>query len=261
VVARSTFETPGIEELLVPAAAYVVPSAGGLYVARRGDVATAVIVPPSVRQLADLGCVPRIDDRERSPDSVLRVVRSAGVWARARLTGDLFSAIRQREVLHALTLHAVRLVGGETWASAELAARAHDDGFAALKAAVSKHSDEAAIAAVLDTELAALATATCAARVGRLAGLATSIRTLPATASSEIAPGATIAWLAELALRLASHPAKAEVWAGARLREGLTRLLEAPTLARAARFLVLGTDRHLHSRTTPDELYAGWGWR
>ena len=67
-------------------------------------------------------------------------------------------------------------------------------------------------------------------------------------------------WLSELALRLASNPAVVEEWAGEKLHAGTTRLLEAPTLARAARFLVIATDRHLQSRTAPGERYASWGW-
>ena len=67
-------------------------------------------------------------------------------------------------------------------------------------------------------------------------------------------------WLSELALRLASNPAVVEDWAGEELRTGTTRLLAVPTLARAARFLVIATDRHLQSRAAPGELYASWGW-
>ena len=67
-------------------------------------------------------------------------------------------------------------------------------------------------------------------------------------------------WLSELALRLASNPAVVEEWAGEELRAGTTRLLEVPTLARAARFLVIATDRHLQPRAAPGELYASWGW-
>ena len=37
-------------------------------------------------------------------------------------------------------------------------------------------------------------------------------------------------------------------------------IMDVPTIARAARFLVLATDYHLKSRTASDELYAGWGW-
>jgi hypothetical protein len=67
-------------------------------------------------------------------------------------------------------------------------------------------------------------------------------------------------WLSELALRLASDPANVEAWAGERLRAGVTRLLEVPTLARAARFVVLATDHYLQSQIAPGELYVGWRW-
>jgi hypothetical protein len=82
---------------------------------------------------------------------------------------------------------------------------------------------------------------------------------LPPDASSGTEPGSA-GWLAEFGLRLASSPKDVAAWAGTHLRPGLNRLLEVPTLARAARFLVIATDRHLQSRAAPSELYAGWVW-
>jgi hypothetical protein len=49
-------------------------------------------------------------------------------------------------------------------------------------------------------------------------------------------------------------PRGVQAWAGDRLRTGLTQLMESPTLMRAARFLVLSTDRHLQSKARFDEL-------
>ena len=188
------------------------------------------------------------------------------------MSGDLFSAIRQREVLRALTLHLFGLVGGDNWAAAELSVSTGSDGLADLKRAVSRRREEAAIGAALAVECAALAAATCEKRVSRIASLATSFHVLPPASPPEIMPGTMVipcgkpanpsdpGWLSELALRLASDPADVETWAGQEIRMGLTRLLEVPTLARAARFLVIATDRHLQSRTAPGELYAAWGW-
>jgi hypothetical protein len=270
-VACLAFETPCIEEPLCLSDAY--EASGGLYVARQGELTAAVIVPPSVRGLADLRCAPRIDGRGRSTDSVLRFVAIARLWARARLPGDLFSAIRQRDVLHALALHIFRLIGGDNWALAELSASTGANGFAELRQAVSRRSEEVAIGAAIADESGALAAATCDERVVRIASLATSFHLISFLPPQEFAPGVTVIsrgklvserdpmWLSELALRLASDPGGVEAWAGEKLRAGMTRLLEVPTLARAARFLVLATDRHLQSpRAAPGELYAGWGW-
>jgi hypothetical protein len=67
-------------------------------------------------------------------------------------------------------------------------------------------------------------------------------------------------WLVELALRLASDPSEVVEWAGQNVHFGLMRLLELPTLARAARFLVIATDHYLKSRAESGDLYASWKW-
>jgi hypothetical protein len=272
MVVRMTFETPLVEERLDLAEVYEAPTAGGLYVARRGASSAAVIIPPTVRGFGDLRCTPRIDARERSTDAVLRAVAIARTWASARLPGDLFSATRQRDVLRAFTLHILRLIGGDTWASAELSASNGPDGLAELKRAVSKRREGAGIGAAIAIECAALSAATCEERVRRLASLATSFHLLPPAPRGPIPSGGAVirrgkptgdrdpVWLSELALRLASAPAVVEDWAGEYIHAGTTRLLEIPTLARAARFLVVATDRHLQSRAAPGELYASWGW-
>ena len=271
-VVRMAFEVPIVEEPLELAQAYEVPPVGGLYIARRGASSAAVIIPPTVRGFADLRCASHFDARERSLDAVLRAVAVARTWGSARLPGDLFSATRQRDVLRALSAHIFRLIGGDTWASAELSLSSGPDGLAELKRAISKRREEANVGATLAIDYAALSAATCEERVQRVASLATSFHLLPPLPRPEIlSNGAVIRrgrpagerdpmWLSELALRLASNPAVVEEWAGEELRAGTTRLLEVPTLARAARFLVIATDRHLQSRAAPGERYASWGW-
>jgi hypothetical protein len=276
-VVRIPFETPLVEGPLDRADAYEAPPAGGLYLARRPPYFASVIIPPAVRGLADLRVTPRVDACERSTDSVLRAVAVARTWASARLPGDLFSAIRRRDVLRALAVHIFRLIAGDTWSLAEMAVSDGPDGFLGLKRAISKHREEAGVGAALAIDYAALSAATCKERVERIASLATSFHLLPPAPRPKPLSGPLIGgrpvirpgkpagehdpmWLSELALRLASDPAAVEEWAGEDLRVGSMRLLEVPTLARAARFLVLATDRHLQSRAAPNELYASWGW-
>ena len=271
-VVRMAFETPMVEESVELAQEYEVPTAGGLYVGRQGAFSAAVIMPPPVRGLADLRCAPHIDIRERSADAVLRAVAVARTWGGARLPGNLFSATRQRDVLQALAAHIFCLIGGDTWASAELSLSRRPNGFADLKRAVSKRREEAGIGEALASDCASLSSATSKERVRRVASLATSFHLLPSPLRPEIArhDNAILRgrparerdplWLSELALRLASNPAVVEEWAGEELRKGTTRLLAVPALARAARFLVIATDRHLQSQVAPGELYASWGW-
>ena len=271
-VARMAFETPMVEESVELAQEYEVPTAGGLYVGRQRAFSAAVIMPPTVRGFADLRCVPHIDRRERSADAVFRAIAVARTWGGARLPGDLFSATRQRDVLQALAAHIFRLIGGDIWAAAELSVSRRPNRFADLKRAISRRREETGIGEALASDYAALSTATFKERVRRVASLATSFHLLPSPPRREIARHGNVIlrgrparkrdpkWLSELALRLASNPTVVEEWAGEALRAGTMRLVEVPTLARAARFLVIATDRHLQSRAAPGELYAGWGW-
>ncbi len=60
--------------------------------------------------------------------------------------------------------------------------------------------------------------------------------------------------------RESDDPAALEAWAGAELDDGINILLEAPTLARSARFLVLAVDQLRQSVVKSGEIYAGWRW-
>lgn len=128
-----------------------------------------------------------------------------------------------------------------------------------LKNAVEKSHGKERIAEVLAAETPGLARAGHEERISRLAGLATHFGVLPPDPGGAVEWGESL-WLAEFALRLASSPKDLSAWAGPRLRQGVVRLLEVPALARAARFLVLATNRHLDLPEAPGELYSSWGW-
>lgn len=269
-VVRIGFEAPTVEEPLKFDQAYEVPSPGGLYVARRGTSCAAVIIPPTDPSFADLQSI--IDGRERSVDAVLRAVAVAHTWGSARLPGNLLAAICQRIVLRAVAAHVFHLIGGDIWTAAESSSIGGPGGLTGLKRAISRRREEAGIGAVLVKDCAELSTATREERIRRIASLASRFHLrIPQPRTALPRDGAVVrrgrttgesytVWLVELALRLASNPSVVEEWAGELLREGTTHLLKFPTLARAARFLVIATDRHLQSQTAPGELYASWGW-
>ena len=275
VVGRMAFESPFVEETFELVQEYRAPAAGGMYVARVGEFTAAVIIPPTtVRGFADLSCDPRIDAEKCSFESVLRAVEFARLWGDAKLSGDILSTTRQRIVLRAIIRRIYLLIGGVRWVAIEARVEGRDDSaLIDLKLAVSKHREEIGIAAALALECSALAAATCEARVKRVASLATSFRLLTSGPAPRATLGLTVIarnnltktedpeWLAEFALRLASDPSGIMTWAGQHLRQGLTRLFELPTLARATRFLVIATDRQLQSRAATGELYAGWRWK
>ena len=277
VVSRMAFEMPCDDEILALAAEYQVPASGGMYVAQKGTFSAAIVVPPiMVCSFADLGCVPHIERRERSIASVIRAVEIAGLWSRARLPGDPFSVTRQRFVMRALVNDVFRLLCGENWARAEKEEEINSptgtSTLESLSGAVSRHSREASVGGILFRESETLADATCKARIHLLASLAAEYRLLPSCPvpnglsggidgpeNSSVGVDAA-EWLAEFSLRLASDPASVEPWAGQHLLGGLECLLEKPVLARAARFLVIATDRHLQPQPVFGELYASWRW-
>jgi plasmid stability protein len=251
------FETPCIEKMLEYAPELAVPESGGLYFACIPAFSTAIIVPPQIRELADLGCFPRIDRGTHSTESISHALEVSRIWGQARLPGDLISATRQRDVLRALARHIAQLLGGDTWGRAETAAYKRGEDLAILKSAISKRREEIAIGIVLMRDCGNLADETCDKKVKRIASLAMNFHILrPSMHLREYDEE----WISELALRLASDPAGVEAWARDILVVGLVRLMEVPTLARAARFLVLATDHHLNSKVAPGELYAGWRW-
>ncbi|MEZ5343906.1 MAG: hypothetical protein R2706_21435, partial [Acidimicrobiales bacterium] len=257
-VSHFTFERPTVAVQLLSATEHPVDAPGGLYVARQGDFVAGLIALPRIRTLADLAGTVNIDGTSRSAEAVLEAIKIGELWGSARSSGDILSWSKRQQVLSAIVRHVLQLVGGERWAAAEREAEVGaDSDLAALKRAVWQRRDQAGIAAALALEVADLAEVDLDARVTRLAELAGGFLLLAPDGSGQ---GLTDLWLAEFALRLASSPKDAATWAGPELRLATTRLLEIPTLARAARFLVIATDRRLGSQVRPGEVYAGWSW-
>ena len=181
------------------------------------------------------------------------MLECSSIWAAARLPGDIFSAQRRRKVLRALASHLSYVIAEGGWADAEAAASTGtSEGLITLRRAISKNRETAAIGSALSVEIATLSKMAKDARVDRFAALARLFLQLAPTDDR---------WISELALRVASHPVGVEAWAGDRLNEGITKLLKRPTLIRAARFLVISTDRQLDSSISGDEIYASWSWK
>lgn len=274
-VVRVAFETPTIEEPLGNDPLYDVPLAGGLYVARRNRDAAAVIISPSVQGggLQALRCVPRIAPRGRSVEDILCLIGLTRMWARARTPGNVLAMGWRRDVIRALTREIFRILGGDAWAAAESIADGNREAFDQLKRAVSKKPDERNIAAGLSLVSNELAQKPCDQRVRRLAHTITNFRLIPhAFGALVLTTGGTVLrgrpandqdplWLSELALRLASSPSEVEDWAEPQaLTDGLTKLLEIPTIARAARFLVLAIDHQLDVQSSQRDAYTTWRW-
>ena len=271
-VNRAAFETPCSEEGVPFEAAIQVPDHGGMYVARTRTHAAAIIVPPVLPQgfgLAALGLNPQIERRVRSTDSAMRIVGIAGLWRRARLPGDLLAVFRRQQVMNALASELFRLVCGDNWARAEEETGLTGRDARTLEAlcqAISKNPAEVGAGPALLRDAETIAQSDCSRRVEHFASLAVTHRLLPegiqrmtSGQPGSSGPGTSMG-LAELALRLASNPGSVEGWAGSDLRSRLNRLMESPSLFRAARFAVLATQPFFSSGVQSGDLYAGWGW-
>lgn len=268
-VSHYNFEEPCTQEKLDFSSRYKIPHTGGLYVAEKGDFITSIIIPPEIRGLTDLRCVPRFVICEHSADSVLDLIRCCSVWGNARLSGNLLSSLRQRDIMLALIRQIFLILGGKNWERAETSAEG-EDWLQKLKFEVSRRNEEVGLGAALSRDYAALSAVSCHDRVSKLSVLAAKYLSLPPSNSVRIGsdlirrrpernPEDTN-WLCELALRLSSSPADVPAWAGQNLRAGIMRLLEKPTISRAARFLVIATDCHSHKDENIGELYPNWRW-
>ncbi|MGH3277460.1 MAG: hypothetical protein ACRDNZ_24435 [Streptosporangiaceae bacterium] len=253
IVSRILFEKPCVIEPLESKREYSAPTTGGLYLARLHEFSAAIILGPIVHTFGDLEFNPTITNTDRSVPAILRMVECSSVWAAARLPGDIFSAQRRRKVLRALASHLSYVIAEGGWADAErAAATGTSEGLITLRRAISKNREAAEIGSALSVELVVLSKMARDARADRFAALARLFLQLSPPDHR---------WISELALRLASHPMGVEAWAGDRLTEGITKLLERPTLIRAARFLVISTDRQLDSSISGNEIYASWSWK
>ena len=285
IVQRFSFERPTIGETLSAAQDHLAPRAGGLYVATLFEFRASIVVPPIVNDLAQLRCEPQLDAGSRTVGHIVQLVRFARLWSSARLSGDLIAGVRRRTVLRSLTARIWALLGGDRWGHLEDDFFSDEIGLARLRQAIlSKRcssrfdrtaTDPAQIfprdllkqlgTAPLDERCAALVELIERLRLmpysarGRPAALlASSKQSRPALGGAPRVRGA--AWVAEFALRMASDPTALETWAGGDLEDGIKSLLEAPTLARAARFLVLAVDQQRQSAIPAGEIYSGWRW-
>lgn len=258
-VAHFSFAKPLQRRELSRSSEYDASADGGLFVAVTAGPPVGVVAMRQVRTLADMTYSIHMEASDRSVESVKSAIEGATLWRHAKASGNFLSATNQREVLRAITRHVMLLIGGERWARAELDfAEGRDMDLRQLKRAVSQRADEAGVAAALAIDMPTLSTLPVNARVARLAEIARSFRITLSDAPSGTLTADPV-WLSELALRVASDPAMVKEWAGKYRTLGLTRLIESPTIARAARFLVLASQSF--AQETSDSVYAGWQWR
>ena len=259
-VFHHTLERPASEIRLDCAQDYEVSPPGGLYLARQGDFSAGIIVVPTrLGSLGDLRNSPKIPSRQRSLGAVVEAVDLCDKWATARSSGDILSVINRRKTLRVITRYVVGLIGGEGWARTEpnLEELSTED-LAVLVQAVTKPA-EAPLTSALWREAKGLVKVSTKERVDQLARLARIHGVMGEKEDDSSGPD-NLEWMSEFALRLASNPRDAAAWAAGDRRAALTRLMEIPVLARAARFVVLATHAYTESGAMSDEVYRGWTW-
>nr|ART37113.1 D89 [uncultured bacterium] len=285
IVQRFSFERPTVGETLSAARDHLAPRAGGLYVATLLEFRASIVVPPIVNDFAQLRCEPQLDTGSRTVAHIVQLVRFARLWSSSRLSGDLIAGVRRRTVLRALTARISALLGGDRWGHLEDDFFSEEIGLATLRQAIlSKNSSSRFDRTATDPAqifprdlLIPLGTAPLDERCAALVELIERLRLMPYSARGRPAASSLhpsnrrpalgdaprargAAWVAEFALRTASDPAALETWAGGDLEDGIKSLLEAPALARAARFLVLAVDQKQQSAILAGETYSGWRW-
>lgn len=285
IIQRFSFERPTIGNTLSAARDHLVPRAGGLYLATLREFMAAIVVPPIVNNLADLRCMPKLDVGSRTTENIAQLVRFAHPWSKARLSGDIIAGLRRHTVLRSLTARIWWLIGRDYWGHLEDDLFREEIGIASLRLGISpkgspirfdrKATDPAQI--FPRDQLKKLAFTPIDERVSALVELIERLKLMPYSSrrhptvpsASSMQSRHTLggvqrtrgsAWVAKFALRMASDPAALEAWAGAELDDGINILLEAPTLARSARFLVLAVDQLRQSVVKSGEIYAGWRW-
>lgn len=257
-LARHDFALPAVpQQVSLEAAEDLRWADGGLFVASAGPVRATAILPPLVRELAELQrvfVVPHITTPPKSAEAVMGLITLARAWATATTPGQQNPlALRGRSsVLTTIPASIAGLVAGQRWRRLEMAlARGGDEVSASeLESAVGEDGYQSTLASELswtvrrwyelEPEQRADEFADVLARHARPAGvLASDPR------------------LAEFLLRLASSPATLAAWPSDELRTQIERVMTSPVLLRAARFVVISV------QVTEDEEadVGAWAWK
>lgn len=199
---------------------------GGLFVAQSGKHHDAVVVSTGLtgEGLAGLGVTSRYDSVRDDPASLVKALRIAGYWRKARLAGFVADARRQK-VLDGLFMAIYGAICGPRWAAAEAAyvagpsRRKTDE----LQAAIDRHGG---FTAVLRRDAAAIEPR------------------IPVITSwyADLAKRYGVCRDAELcgfAVRLACRPYRLDRQYSDDLEYRLDRLKQSPVVLRGARFIAL----------------------
>ena len=179
----------------------------------------------------------------------------AELWTAAKPSGNMFSLTRRLIVRLAILRQSMRLLCGDEWAKTEAEFVDGATSLGYLQRAVWKAGHEAEIAERLRKNSTSLRTADMLTRIREMAWVAKFLEG-PDSQIHETA----FDWLGEFVLRVVSDPAEVKQWAGGRLDEGMSYLIEHPTFC-AGGVSWSSYDKELNSKGFSHELYASWRWR
>ena len=238
---------------------------GGLYVAKANEQKASIVFPREVRTLGDLQVRPETP-RIHNASGVQRLIRTAEVWRESNVTGNVSSSLDKQKVLQALTDAISSYFCGPQWRSAESRFRQSGD--------LERFADE------LDAESLVRGLPDAIRRICR--ELSHDRRQIQAILVRSLAPyfvpnelrvlrnyslrnrvgvARGPQWFAHFALRLASDPPAAALWATNELAPALAQLEGLPLTARAARFMVLAVNQESSiAQEAGSNVGDGWTW-
>lgn len=237
----------------------------GLYVAQCGDYYSSVIIPPAVRTFQDLNVECSVSKRSRSVGEVKVLLEKAHHWGSGRVTGSILSFYMKRQVLDRFFGEILALIAGQKWSEGEHSLeQAPSVSPLACMTPFIKKQREVELSEHIHRNSDSLSMRSPRERVQFMASAVNSF--LQDTMPKPAIPGHAIdseeafTWLCELSLRIASANWNVYTWAGTMLVGGINYLLEAPSLARAARFIVLCLGHIEEPEEVRSFVYQGWTW-
>jgi hypothetical protein len=254
-------DSPDIAKSIETTSGEFRPLFKGLYVARTGSYERSIFVPFFELQLEDLGLGTEfpLRIRNRHPKDMLELIRAVDLWSGARLPGDFLSKMIRDGILGRLGCALFGTINGHAWTNVENALFEGDgnDVVTLGMRAVSKPAEKIVFEKIIESA-SDLQSTSVRVRVEALCKLAENRLGL----STQNIPGpGNLAWLSEFSLRLASWPAGIRSWAGDDLKAGVSRVIENPSLLRAARFMVLILSREeIHNIERTVFFQDGWYW-
>ncbi len=239
-----------------------VSASNGLYFAKSGETTCAIILPPEDKPFdlaTKLNLKTEFVPRVRSPDGIGEIIRAIQLWSDARLTGDILCAIRQQQVIDALTRYLFSVMGGKKWAAIENGRPTSTSPLSLemLVLGIYDKTGHEAIYRQLEVIRPNLDRMPASERVTALSRVVKPfVRIQGQFTGRPLTP--SIDWLSELALRLASQPERALSWAEKNWRWGLDQLLQQPVLIRAARSMVIMIEEQTTQHV--EDPISGWEW-